>query len=182
MDHRFDRFDEAFAIIRGLLRNGHVDVDGRFHQARDCVLVPRGPRPQGPPIFLGTQGARMLRQAAAHADGWNAWFAWFGNTPEGLADLMARVDRACADVGRDPASLERSVALLVQVEPGPASIRGGPPEEVEPLRGSPDDLASALERFAREGIAHVQLVLDPITVGSIERMGPVLQTLQNRAS
>ena len=182
MDHRFDRFEEAFAIVRGLLRDGHVDFAGSYHQARDCVLVPRGPRPQGPPIFVGTQGARMLRLAASHADGWNAWFAWFGNTPEGLADLTARVDRACAEVGRDPSTLERSVAVLVQVEPGPMASRGGPPEDAPPLHGSPEEMAADLERFAGVGIDHVQLVLDPITVGSIERMGPVLEALDRRAS
>jgi probable F420-dependent oxidoreductase len=181
-DHRVDRFEEAFAIIRGLLREGHVDFEGRYHRARDCVLVPRGPRPAGPPIFVGTMGERMLRLAAAHADGWNAWFGWFGNRPEGLTELRAKVDRACTDVGRDPATLERSVAVLIKVEPGEPSVRGGPEEVVEPLQGSPEELAAALDRFADEGITHVQLVLDPIAVGSIERMGPVLQALDAGSS
>ncbi len=44
-DHRASRFEEAFTIIRTLLREGEIDFDGRFYQARDCVLRPRGPRP-----------------------------------------------------------------------------------------------------------------------------------------
>ena len=44
-DHRIDRFEEAFTIIRTLLRDGAIDFDGRFYQARDCELLPRGPRP-----------------------------------------------------------------------------------------------------------------------------------------
>ena len=48
-DHRIDRFEEAFTIIRTLLREGAIDFDGRWYQARDCELLPRGPRPAGPP-------------------------------------------------------------------------------------------------------------------------------------
>jgi probable F420-dependent oxidoreductase len=176
-DHRVDRFEEALAIIRGLLREGHVDFAGRYHQARDCVLLPRPLRTTGPPIMIGTTGSRMLRLAAAHADSWNAWFSWFGNRPEGLAALRERVDAACASVGRDPATLERTVAVLVQVEIGEVARRGGPEETVPPVRGSPEEMAEALRAFAAEGISHVQLVVDPITISSIERLGPLLEEL-----
>ena len=176
-DHRVDRFEEAFAIVRGLLREGHVDLEGRYHRARDCVLVPRGPRPQGPPIMVGTTGPRMLRLAAAHADGWNAWFSWFGNRPEGVAKIRDAVDAACADVGRDPSTLERTVAVLVHVGDGPMTRRGV--ENAPPLEGSPEEVAAELRAFAREGIAHVQVVLDPITVESVERLGPMLETLDH---
>jgi probable F420-dependent oxidoreductase len=176
-DHRVDRFEEAFAIIRGLLRDGHVDFSGRFHRAEDCVLIPRPPRDGGPPIMVGTTGPRMLRLAAALADAWNAWFTWFGNRPEGIAKLRAAVDAACADVGRDPATLERTVAVLVQVRNGEPARRGGPEEKAPPITGPPDEVAGVLRAFAAEGIAHVQLVVDPITVDSIERLGEVLDHL-----
>jgi probable F420-dependent oxidoreductase len=176
-DHRTERFEEAFAIIRGLLRDGHVDLAGRYHQARDCELVPRGPRPHGPPIMVGTVGPRMLRQAAAHADAWNAWFSWYGNSPEGLASVRDKVDAACADVGRDPSSLERTVAVLVHLGPGEIAARRGRFETPVPLSGTPEEMAEVIRRFASEGISHVQLVLDPITVDSIERLGPMLQAL-----
>ena len=48
---------------------------------------------------------------------------------------------------------------------------------VEPLAGSSEELAGALRAFAAEGISHVQLVLDPITHGSIEEFAPVLELL-----
>ena len=84
-DRRASRFEEAFTIIRSLLRDGHVDFDGEFYQARDCELHPRGPRPNGPPLMIGSIGERMLNFTAPHMDSWNAWHDWFGNTPEGLA-------------------------------------------------------------------------------------------------
>jgi probable F420-dependent oxidoreductase len=176
-DHRVDRFEEAFAIIRGLLRDGHVDFDGRYHSARDCVLLPSPARPGGPPIMIGSTGPRMLRLVARHADAWNAWFTSFANRPDGLVAIRAMVDEACAEVGRDPATLERSVAVLVQVGEGQVAVRGGRQDRVPPLRGSAEELAASMRAFAGEGISHLQLVVDPITVDSIERIGAVLEIL-----
>jgi len=176
-DHRVDRFEEALTIVTGLLREGAVDFAGRYHQARDCLLLPRGPRPKGPPIMIGTTGPRMLRLAAAHADGWNAWFSWYGNTPEGVAALREKVDEACAAEGRDPATLDRTVAVLVQVGEGELLRRSGRYETPPPLRGSAEEMAAALRRFASEGISHVQLVVDPITIESIESLAGMLEAL-----
>jgi probable F420-dependent oxidoreductase len=176
-DHRVDRFEEALTIIGGLLRDGHVDFEGRFHQARDCRLIPPPARPGGPPIMIGTTGPRMLHLAARHADAWNAWFNWFGNRPEGIAALRERVDAACADVGRNPATLERTVAVLVQVQNGDVARRGGPPREATPITGEPEEIAHQLRAFAVEGITHIQLVVDPITAAAIERLGEVLAVL-----
>lgn len=172
-DHRAERFEEALAIIGGLLRDGHVDFAGRWYEARDCELLPRPGRKV--PILVGTVGERVLRLAAANADLWNAWFSWYGNRPHGLAPLKEKVDAACREVDRDPATLERTVAVLVKVTDGEVPRRGGPEERAEPIRAA--ELSEALRSFASEGISHVQLVLDPITVGSIERLGPVVEEL-----
>src|SRR3982751_4430596 len=106
-DHRIDRFEEAVTIIRTLLRDGAIDFDGRYYQARDCELLPRGPRPAGPPLMVGSNGPRMLGLTLAYVDAWNAWFAWFGNDPEQLRPMLAAVDEVCEKVGRDPAEVER---------------------------------------------------------------------------
>ena len=68
-DHRIDRFQEALAIITALLRDGHGRFHGTYYQARDCVLRPRGPRPEGPPIMIGASqaGPRMLDLTARYA-------------------------------------------------------------------------------------------------------------------
>ena len=67
-DHRIARFEEAFTIIRTLLRDGAIDFDGRFFQARDCELLPRGPRPGGPPLMVGSIGPRMLEITLPHVE------------------------------------------------------------------------------------------------------------------
>src|SRR5215218_4185765 len=118
-DHRVDRFEEAVTVITSLLRDGHVDFEGTYYQARDCELRPRGPRANGPTIIFGASsaGPRMLDLTARYADGWNTWFSSTGNTVAGLLPLLEKVDAACEAAGRDPATLERSAAVIVEVGP-----------------------------------------------------------------
>ncbi len=177
-DRRASRFAEAFTIVRTLLREGEIDFAGDFYAARECALVPRGPRPEGPPLMIGSIGPRVLRIAAPHADLWNTWHAWYGNRPEGLGPLHAQVDEACRDVGRDPAEVGRTAAVYVQLGGGEGRRHGSPGRLTsEPLRGSPESLAGVLREYARAGVGHVQLVLDPITAVSVEEMGAVLSHL-----
>jgi alkanesulfonate monooxygenase SsuD/methylene tetrahydromethanopterin reductase-like flavin-dependent oxidoreductase (luciferase family) len=60
-DHRFDRFEDGLRIIAAMFRDGHADLDGDWSRARHAPIAPRGPRPSGPPIMIGTSGPRMLR-------------------------------------------------------------------------------------------------------------------------
>jgi len=177
-DHRIDRFEEAFTIIRTLLREGAIDFDGRWYQARDCELLPRGPRPAGPPLMIGSKGPRMLRATMAHADSWNAWYNDTGNRPSGIPAVRALVDEACREVGRDPAQVERTVAVLVQLTGGAGRLQGAAGQGLlPPVSGEAESLAETLRGFAAEGIAHVQLVLDPITLESIRAVAPALAIL-----
>jgi probable F420-dependent oxidoreductase len=177
-DHRIDRFEEAFTIIATLLREGAIDFDGRYFQARDCELLPRGPRPAGPPLLIGSKGPRMLRIALPQADAWNVWWADTGNSPAGVPPLRDIVDEAARDVGRDPAAIERTVAVLVQLPGGAGRVDGsGLAAGVRALAGPASVIADELRAYARVGIGHVQLVVDPITTASVRALGPVLREL-----
>jgi len=177
-DHRIDRFEESFTIVRTLLRDGAIDFDGRYHQARDCELLPRPARPGGPPLLIGSKGERMLRITLPHVDAWNVWFADTDNSPDGVPPLRDLVDGICREVGRDPAAIERTVAVQVRLSGGRGRRQGDngrPP--VVPLSGSPEVMADELRAYARQGIGEVQLVLDPITLASLEEFAPVLELL-----
>jgi alkanesulfonate monooxygenase SsuD/methylene tetrahydromethanopterin reductase-like flavin-dependent oxidoreductase (luciferase family) len=178
-DRRIDRFEEAFTIIHGLLANGAIDFEGRYYSARDCELLPRGPRPAGLPLMIGSTGERMLRITTPHVAAWNAWFVDFGNAPAGVGALRGRVDAACAEAGRDPAEIARTVAILAQMPGGTGRTMGddAAAKANPPLSGSPEAMAEELRAYAREGIAEVQLILDPIDRASIERFAPVLRML-----
>jgi probable F420-dependent oxidoreductase len=177
-DHRVSRFEEGLHIVRTLLREGRVDFEGRYYQARDCELRPRGPRPGGPPILIGSIGDRMLTLLVRYADQWNAYFTHTANRPAGVAPLREKVDLACRTAGRDPATLARTVAVFVDMAP---SRRASPPLPSHwtftPLSGDSERLADELRAYAREGITHVQLWLEPNTLESIEAFAPVLELL-----
>jgi probable F420-dependent oxidoreductase len=179
-EERIARFEEAFTIIRTLLREGEIDFAGRFYQARDCELLPR-PRPGGPPILIGSNGPRMLRITMPHADAWNTWYADTDNTPGGVGPLLEVVDAACRDVGRDPATVRRTVAVHVRLPGGRGRITGDASTmaRIVPLEGSPERLADELRAYAAAGVDEVQAVLDPIDRTSIETFAAVLPLLDS---
>jgi alkanesulfonate monooxygenase SsuD/methylene tetrahydromethanopterin reductase-like flavin-dependent oxidoreductase (luciferase family) len=175
-DARVSRFEEAFTVIRTLLREGRIDFEGRFYTLRECELLPRGPRAGGLPLMVGSVGPRMLRITMPHVGAWNAWFASFGNTPAGIPAMRSLVDDACRAVGRDPAQVERTVAVLLALEDRPTT-RSFDDETSPPLRGTPGQVADVLRAYADAGVAEVQLVIDPITPAGIERLAPILDLL-----
>jgi len=177
-DHRLDRFTEAFTIVRTLLREGEIDFAGEYYEARECELRPRGPRPGGPPLMIGSRGDRLLRVALPYVDAWNAWYAWMDNRIARYEPFRAQVDAACRDVGRDPETVERTVAMLVGVGDTTGRLAGDITERgVRALTGTPEELADAIRAYARAGIGHVQLVLVPNTLAAIEAFAPVLEIL-----
>jgi probable F420-dependent oxidoreductase len=178
-DHRISRFEEAFTIVRELLAHGSIDFEGEFFTARDAELLPRPARAGGPPILIGSSGPRMLAATVPYVEAWNAWYADTGNVPAGVPRLRAIVDEACAAAGRDPAAIERTVAVLVRMPGGTGRVMGdeAPRMAVSPLEGSAAQIAEGLRAYARVGIGHVQLVVDPITEASVAGLAPALELL-----
>lgn len=175
-DHRVARFEEAFTVIRTLIRQGSIDHVGRFFTHREMELLPRA-RPDMP-LLVGSNGPRMLRITTPHIDMWNTWYTWFDNVPEGIGPLVAELESAADDVGRDPATIERSAAVLVQMEGGKGRIAGSSERPtITPIVGSRESLAEALSRFGDAGVDRLQVVLDPIDAASIDELGEVARLI-----
>ena len=177
-DHRASRFEEAFHIIRRLVKGDEVDHQGLYYNTDRAEILPAGPRQEGPPILIGSQGPRVLKATAPFMDQWNGWYAWYGNNPDGLPQLLGKLETACAEVGRDSSEITKTVAVLATLPGGQGRIHGDA-ENVgkDPLSGSPAEIADILRQYADLGIAHVQMVLDPITVESVEWFASVLAEL-----
>jgi probable F420-dependent oxidoreductase len=170
-DHRVARFEEALRIVVPLLREGRVDFAGRYHAARDCELTPRGPRPGGPPIWIAGFQPRMLRLAARWGDAFVT--AWHPD-PSAVAEPFARLDEACAEVGRDPATLGRTVGAIVSL--GDDSRRSALPRAA--IEGPPETLAARLLAFRSAGVEHVVCMLDPRDENGVERFAPVIELVR----
>jgi probable F420-dependent oxidoreductase len=174
-DHLGSRFDEALQIICPLIREGKVDFQGQYYFANEAEMVPRGPRPGKPEILVASRGERMLRLTARYADQWNT--AWLGQ-PTLFHERYDKLKAACAEVGRDPSTLEVTVGVTVNYDEGDdVDERLKNPDYA--LSGSPQEIAAGLQAYADLGVGHVICALNPNTpkaVGKLSEALPVLRT------
>lgn len=137
-DHRRSRLEEYLQIVRGLLKQGDVNVDGEYWSCQDGEVVLRGPRPDGPPIVVAAFGPKMMRTAARYADAWNG-FSFRGHTFEVFSAMVDQLERACDEVGREPATLPRTLDLSVDLigtigDPGEGCLHGSIEQIAQTLR------------------------------------------------
>ena len=104
---------EACTVIRRLWTSGEpFDFDGSYLQLTGAFCNPKPVQRPHPPIVIGGRATATLRVVAEHADVWNI--------PGGdIEDVVARsavLDRLCAEIGRDPASITRSIYLPVSYD------------------------------------------------------------------
>ena len=158
-DHRVGRFEELLSVLVPLVRGERVTFHGRWHDAQDAILLPPPARPSRlpgrVPILVAAKGDRMLRLTARHADAWNA--AWFGLPTERFAQRRADLVAACEAEGRDPATLDVTVGLVIDAE----AAASGRPIPADALPPDVDAVARVLDNWRDLGVAHVQVDLRP---------------------
>jgi alkanesulfonate monooxygenase SsuD/methylene tetrahydromethanopterin reductase-like flavin-dependent oxidoreductase (luciferase family) len=101
---------EACTIIKRLWSESEpFDFDGTYHRLTGAFCNPKPVQQAHPPIVIGGRTTATLRVVAEHADLWNI--------PGGDIDDCVRrgrlLDRLCAEIGRDPTSITRSIHLRV---------------------------------------------------------------------
>ena len=165
-DHLASRFDEALQVIVPLLREGRVDFAGRYYHAEQCELLPRGPRPGGLPVWIAAFGPRMLRLTARWGE---AFITAWHTDPRELELPFAALDSACQELGRDPASIGRTVGTFV-------SFDDSAPNKA--LRGSSEQIANGLRALHGAGATDVVCMLTPADHRGIERFSKVIEALR----
>jgi alkanesulfonate monooxygenase SsuD/methylene tetrahydromethanopterin reductase-like flavin-dependent oxidoreductase (luciferase family) len=145
-DDRVGRLEEALRIIGPLLRGERVTFFGRYHQARDAVLLP--PPKRQIPILVAANRPRMLRLTARYADAWNT--AWFGHPDDEVRRRLAELEKALEAESRDPATLRRTVGMR---PPSGATV---------------DELARAIDAYEVLGFDDLIVGLEPMSEQSLE--------------
>ncbi|WBQ02316.1 LLM class flavin-dependent oxidoreductase [Kribbella sp. CA-293567] len=114
-----ERLSEACLVIRRLWTETEpFDFQGNQVSVTGAFCNPKPVQKPSPPIMIGGRAASTLRVVAEHADIWN-------HTGENLGDAIDRsalLDRYCAEIGRDPAAIIRSIHLPVSYD-APAATR-----------------------------------------------------------
>ncbi len=168
-DHRVERFEEVLRIVVPLLRGETVTFEGRYQEARDAVLAP--PPARRIPVLVAAFGERMLRLTARHADAWNT--AWYGEPDERLREATAALDAAIAAEGRDPATMTRTVGMIVR-DPERDTSDDDDGDDAS-FAGPIDDLALTIDAYAALGVGHLIVLLQPMNEISLERLAVALE-------
>ncbi|HVP31667.1 MAG TPA: LLM class F420-dependent oxidoreductase [Myxococcota bacterium] len=158
---RFDRFEEALAILRPMLRDERPTFQGRFYSTKAAINRPRPLQDGGPPLMIGGAGEkRTLRLAAEHADE--------SNLPCPLEEVPRKLEalaRHCEAVGRDRRSIGVSVLFSLVVGRTTAEAEAAR-DRLLAQRGM---VWSTLPEAMRAAISKVLVVGDPDTVGELVR-------------
>ena len=106
---RIRRLGEACEVIRRLWTEAVVSFEGRYYQLNQAYCEPKPAQKPHPPFAIGADGEQTLRVVAHHADIWDCSV----DTPEEYSHKSAIVDSYCEEIGRDPATIERSRHISV---------------------------------------------------------------------
>lgn len=156
----------------------------------DMKLLPPPLTPGGPPLWLGAQGPRMLREAGSRFDGWLP----FSPTPEDYAAGLSVVREAAARAGRNPSDVTAGVYLTLAIaedrqaaaQQFDAYIRayyGVPGEVMARLQashaGTIDSATEWIAAYVEAGAQHVVMRLArPTLDGFVDAAAGLLHGLQ----
>ena len=182
---RLDHLDEAVMLMRRLLDGERFSHAGSFYTFADALAEPRPVQAHLPILVGGSGPKKTLRTVALRADAWNT-SGWLDEVRTKVANL----ERHCADVGRDPAAIERTISFPIVIRDRRAAAEAAFADlvghngstnagNVPHLFGSPAEIADEIRPFRDElGFRHVIVRLPaPHDRETIDRIGEVRDCL-----
>jgi len=166
---RLRQLDEGIQCVRLLLTQDTADFEGEFFTLREARCDPK-PVQARLPLWIGGTGERVtLQLAARHADGWNAPFL----DPDVYRHKVEVLEQHCADVGRDPSTITRSVNLTMARDLADLEERfGGTARYIEKsaLMGSAQEVADRIAEYREAGADGINVALRaPFDVAALDR-------------
>jgi alkanesulfonate monooxygenase SsuD/methylene tetrahydromethanopterin reductase-like flavin-dependent oxidoreductase (luciferase family) len=111
--HSVGDLAEACTVIRRLWTEEEpFDFHGQYVDLTGAFGNPKPVQRPHPPIMIGGRSAATLRVVAEHADLWN----YPGGDLDDAAGRIALLERYCAEIGRDPAAITRSIHVPVSYD------------------------------------------------------------------
>ena len=133
---RFERLEETLQIVRQMFSDDDGPYTGRHYRLAETICYPKPIQQPGPPVMIGGSGEKKtLRLVAQYGDACNL----FAPDVETVAHKIDVLARHCADVGRDPAQIEKTIIT-----------------RLNPL-GDTDGFLRAMEEYAGVGVEQVWL-------------------------
>src|SRR5512143_4118472 len=117
---RARRLGESLEVMKLLFTQERSSFAGKYYTLSDAPFEPKTVQRPHPPILVGGVGPKLvLPIVARYADIWN-FFA--DPDPAKTKALCEQFDAICRQVGRDPATIEKSAGIR------PALLDGAPKE------------------------------------------------------
>jgi F420-dependent oxidoreductase-like protein len=163
---RIRALEESVQVMKALWTEARANFAGKYYTITDALCEPKPVQKPSIPVWIGGAGPKMtLKVVAKHADGWNT----FLQPREDYQILLGALERHCERVGRDPATIRKSLAASVVIDRDPANLvqklaliakqRNTTPDEVRKrtLVGTPEQVANQVLGLAEQGVDHVIL-------------------------
>jgi probable F420-dependent oxidoreductase len=167
--------EESVKAIKALWTGDHVSFKGEFWSFENVTVAPKPIQKPHPPIWIATWTAvpRAARRVATYADGWQA--SGLHTDVESIPQGTAQIDKACAEIGRDPAAIGRAyVNTIVQFGATPEAAWEALQRETNAKRekqlcllGDTKEIVRRIEAIRAQGMQEISIQLAP---GSLDTM------------
>ena len=168
---RLQRLDEACQVIKALFNDQHANFNGKFYQLDNASVEPK-PVQSPLPLLIGGGGEKVtLKITAKHANEWNVW-----GDPAILRQKMSVLDQHCADLGRDPAEIQRSAVALLFMSTDNAFLEQTRNADMQQpaIIGTPEEVKEIVAEYEAAGVN--ELIVPDFTMGSKEQKLATMDT------
>jgi F420-dependent oxidoreductase-like protein len=168
---RLERLEEAAHLIKLLWTEPRPRFEGQYYRLNEPPYNPPNVQQPHPPFVVGGGGEkRTLRTVARYADACNV-----SGTPEEVQHKFEVLEQHCRDIGRDPATVRRTIQVLLFLNEDPAfqqrvvqgvmAFRGSSEDDARRsvLMGSVDDVRAGVQSFIDAGVQEMYLAQFPRT-------------------
>jgi F420-dependent oxidoreductase-like protein len=157
---RLRRLEESCEIIKRMWTETSATFEGRYYQVKDAYCEPKPIQKPTPPFVIGGGGEQLtLRIVAKYASIWNLP----GGSAENYKHKSDILDQHCAEIGRDPASITRSIQLAVN------------PDDIQ-------ETVNTIKSFIDIGVTHIILTFrTPYPDNIVKRsVSEIVEPLKNQ--